>query len=80
MSDRVRAKFHCQEVAFSGDPDNENTPRIYTFRAVWDPELAAENRSFSKATPWGELKIAINNPSAYPKVGKSYYLDFTEAQ
>lgn len=77
---KVRAKFHCQEVTFTGDPENPNTGRIYTFRAVWDPALAAENASFSKATPWGELKISINNPAAYPEVGKSYYLDFTPAE
>lgn len=80
MSNKVRAKFVCQEVTFTGDPANENTSRIYTFRAVWDPALAAENLSFSKATPWGELKMAINNPDAYPEVGKSYYLDFTLAE
>lgn len=66
---KVRAKFHCQEVTFHGDPSNENTQRTYMFRAVWDPKLNEENASFSKATPWGELKIAINNPDAYPEVG-----------
>lgn len=76
---KVRAKFVCQEVTFHGDPANENTSRMYTFRAVWDPALAAENASFSKATPWAELKIQISNPAAYPEVGKQYYLDFTPA-
>lgn len=77
---KVRAKLRCWGVEFQGDPDNENTPRIYKFRAEWDPALAAENVSFSKATPWAELNMAINNPAAYPEVGKAYYVDFTPAE
>ena len=42
-----------------------------------------ENKSFSKYTPSGELRINIDKdtPAAdFLKVGKSYYMDFTEAQ
>lgn len=80
MAKKTRAKFVCQEVTFHGDPANENTSRTYTYRAVWDPALSAENEGFSKATPYGELKMSISNPAAFPEIGKTYYLDFTEAE
>lgn len=40
-----------------------------------------EDQSFMKATPWGSAEFGIDNQKAldYFKVGKSYYLDFTEA-
>jgi hypothetical protein len=73
----ARAKFRCNAVEFQGDPDNSETPRIYTFAAVYDTSTE-ENKRFTKATPWGELKMNVDNPAARLEVGKVYYLDFTE--
>lgn len=40
-----------------------------------------ENESWSKYTPSGNIEINITNPEAYNQftVGKSYYINFTEA-
>ena len=40
-----------------------------------------ENEQFFATTPAGKLEITIKNPvtRTFLKVGKSYYLDFTEA-
>jgi hypothetical protein len=44
--------------------------------AVYD-ELTPENMRFAQATPWGELKMKVNNPEARLEVGVDYYLDLT---
>lgn len=74
----ILAKFKCDGV----DPyptEGERTQETVTLRAVVDG--SDENKSFSKWTPFGELKIAITNPDAFGffKPGKSYYLDMQEA-
>lgn len=74
----MRAKFRCAKVSFFGDPTNPDISRQYTLTAVYDT-TTEENRRFTKATPWGELTISVDNPSARLEVGKNYYLDFTEA-
>jgi hypothetical protein len=70
----VRAKVVCEGV-------KEN---IVSFRTVYesDAEKDAENARFTKATPWGEIRLAIDNPAALEQfqAGKSYYVDFNEAK
>lgn len=73
----IRAKYRCNAVEFQGDPTDENTNRIYTFQAVYD-QSTPENQRFTKATPWGELKMRVDNPEARFEVGTFYYLDFNE--
>jgi hypothetical protein len=67
----VRAKVTCEGVK-----DN-----AVSFRTVYetDAEKDAENARFTKATPWGEIRLGIDNPAALEQFvpGKSYYVDFT---
>ena len=41
-----------------------------------------ENKMFFSYTPWGEIRIGTVNQEAIKefKVGKEYYVDFTEAK
>lgn len=78
MSETIRAKFRCNAVEFYGDPTDEATGRSYTLSAVYDTSTP-ENERFTKATPWAELKMRVDNPAARLEPGKLYYLDFTPA-
>lgn len=71
-----RAKFRCASVTYHGAEQDENATRQYVFNAVYDT-TTPENQRYSKATPWGELKINVSNPEVKFQVGKNYYLDFT---
>lgn len=73
----ARAKFRCSAVEFQGNPADEVSPRIYTFAAVYDTSTE-ENKRFTRATPWGEIKMRVDNPDVQFAVGTFYYLDFTE--
>lgn len=67
----VRAKVVCNGI--EGNAVN--------FRTVYEPDAAkdTENARFTKATPWGEIKMGIDNPVALQRfeAGKEYYVDFT---
>ncbi|HLP66756.1 MAG TPA: hypothetical protein VK181_04480 [Rhizobium sp.] len=73
MSERkhptVRAKFMC-----SG---KEGTTIF--LHTVYSEDIQSEDGRFTKATPWGELRMNVDNPNAAIQFepGKSYYLDFT---
>lgn len=70
----VRAKFKCNSVTDFG-----NQKQI-SFNAVYG--TSGENASFTKYTPYGELKINIDSdaPAAdFFKPQKEYYLNFEEA-
>ena len=72
----VRAKFICtQETISAYRPDEKS----FKFNAVAGG--SEENKRFYKYTPGGEfeLKIANAEAAAYFKLGKEYYIDFTEA-
>lgn len=63
----VRAKVRCDGI----------------FSTVYetDAQKSDENVRFTQATPWGQIKLGIDNPkalSAFEK-DKYYYVDFTEA-
>ena len=70
----VRAKVVCAGIV-------ENA---VTFRTVYEPDAAkdTENARFTKATPWGEIRLGIDNPAALEQfeAGKSYYVDFTPVE
>lgn len=74
----VRAKFRCLSITHFADngPDAQAEIR---FHAVYG--TGEENKSWSKWTPSGELKMMVTNPSAIEafELGKSYFLDFTPA-
>lgn len=44
-------------------------------------ESIPEDQRFSRATPWGQIEMQIDNPAALEQleVGKAYYVDFTKA-
>ena len=67
----VRAKVTCNGIEGNA----------VTFSTVYEPDAAkdTENARFTQATPWGEIRMGIDNPSALEqfKPGKSYYVDFT---
>lgn len=75
----ARAKFRCSAIEFQGDPAKVETPRLFTFTAVYDTSTE-ENKRFTKATPWGETKMRVDNPAVKFTVGTFYYLDFTVAE
>jgi hypothetical protein len=70
----VKAKFKCESVTTS------EYNKQASLRAVCSSK--GENADFAKATPFGELKINIDNEvtaSDFFTPGKEYYLRFEEA-
>lgn len=69
----VRAKVRCS--ALDGN-------RV-SFHTVYEPDATkdTENARFTKATPSGEIWMAIDNPEALKQfeLGKEYYVDFHPA-
>ena len=74
----VRAKFRCLSITHFADNGPDPQAEI-GFHAVYG--TGEENKSWSKWTPSGELKMMVTNPSAIEafELGKSYFLDFTPA-
>lgn len=72
----VRAKFRVNKIA---KVDWNSDVTVVNMTAVSDDGIE-ENKRYHKYTPSGSLEIIIDNPPAseYFKLGKSYYLDFTE--
>jgi hypothetical protein len=70
----VRAKFKVQSVEDFGPS------RKVKLAAVSGD--SAENASWSKWTPSGNLEMLITNPAAYQQFvpGASFYLDFSAAE
>lgn len=69
----IRAKFKCVEIRKYEGVEQPVLRPVYG-----DGE---ENKAFSAATPSGELNMWITNQAAFGKfvIGKSYYIDVTEA-
>jgi hypothetical protein len=69
----VRAKVICNGI--------ENN--AVNFSTVYEPDSLkdTENARFTKATPWGEIRLGIDNPAALEQFvpGQAYYVDFTAA-
>lgn len=76
----VRAKFKCFHVDHlkSGNPREEAAD--IRMVPVYD-DGTPENKSWSKWTPNGEIRMFVTNPDAIAhfEPGKSYYVDFTRA-
>lgn len=71
----VRAKVTCESI-------EGNAASFHTVYETDDQKGAdPENVRFTKATPWGNITLGIDNPAALNqfKVGESYYVDFTPA-
>lgn len=74
----VRAKFKLESItSHSGSPGAQT----FNFTAQCADHIE-ENKRYHKYTPNGSLSITVDNPPAqeFFKLGKSYYLDFTEAE
>ncbi len=69
MTVRVRAKFRCGAKEGS----------TVFMHAVYSEDIQSEDGRFTKATPWADLKMNVDNPDAAIQfeVGKDYYVDFT---
>ena len=71
----VRAKVQCESKS-----GNE-----VSFHTVYETDETknadAENVRFTEATPWGNIRLGINNKAALEQfsVGEQYYVDFTPA-
>lgn len=71
----VRAKVTCTKV-------EGNEVRFSTVYETDDAKGAdPENVWFTKATPWGEISMGIDNEAAREQFtpGEEYYVDFTPA-
>lgn len=80
----VRAKFkldNAESVKQRNDDGEEVECRTLYFSPVYSSDPNSENRKFWKSTPSGQLTMWVVNPEAWKhfEVGKSYYLDFSEA-
>lgn len=73
----TRAKFCCGAIE-----DYGQSKKVKLF-AVYEPPLGdnAENKGFTRATPWGEISMTVDNPAAAVEFrqGAYYYVDFHEA-
>ncbi len=69
----VRAKFVVNEKKVEGDNASINMLPVYSG--------SEENKDFFRYTPAGAISLSIVNLKAADQfiVGKSYYVDFTEA-
>lgn len=74
----VRAKFRVNKIT---RVDWNSDITVVSMTAVNDDGIE-ENKRYHKYSPSGSLEITIDNPPAseYFKLGKSYYLDFTEVE
>ncbi len=78
----IRAKFQVIEInegvnQQSGEKFGEEVKMI----PVYSPDPNHENHTFWRATPSGELRMYIENPSAFGtfRRGQEYLVDFTPA-
>lgn len=75
--ENMRAKFKVDNVKHIEECEHIGV----TLSAVCSDETL-ENQSFNQATPYGELKMMIDNPAAknYFVEGQEFYLDFTRSE
>lgn len=72
---KVRAKFFCHAVFKNDDNQTAHLMAVYGNKG--------ENADFTRSTPAGSLSITIDKdvPAAgFFEQGKSYYLDFSQAE
>lgn len=72
MANKVRAKFRCNCITDYGDQKQASFSAVYAHDSD-------ENADFTKATPWGELKINIASDvpaNGFFKPKQDYYLTF----
>lgn len=76
----LRCKMRVESVLQSKAADGSTEHEEVKLRAVYGD--SPENKEWSKWTPSGELRIVINNPSAYGKLsnGHEFFVDFTPVE
>lgn len=75
----VRAKFRCATIAhIHSEYPNNTCAEVKLFPVYAD---SPENKTWSMATPSGEIMLRITNPAAVEQFspGKDYFIDFTPA-
>lgn len=78
----VRAKFVVESYetrkSNTRDPQSEE---LRSIKMIAVSDGSEENKRFFRWTPNGQINIGILNPEAWKQLelGKSYYVDFTEA-
>lgn len=78
----VRAKFVVESYetrkSNTRDPESEE---LRSIKMIAVSDGSEENKKFFRWTPNGQINIGILNPEAWRQLelGKSYYVDFTEA-
>lgn len=75
MSEKVRAKFKCNSVTDFGQQKEVSLSVVISG--------SEENKTFSKYTPVGELKMRVDKETSafdYFQPQKEYYLSFEEAE
>lgn len=77
----VRAKFRVTEKNNRAPYNADGKPTCTVVLSAVNGEKA-ENKSWAKYTPSGQLTMSIDNPEAYDafELGKEYFLDFTPAE
>lgn len=76
----VRAKFYITTLESYHTANGGGSVKL---RPVYSTDPNHENKAFWDATPGGEISMQINNPAAFQffagRLGKEFYVDFTEA-
>jgi hypothetical protein len=79
----MRAKFTVKSKReYLGYHNGNTNTRLVEISASPVGDAKETNKSWSAATPSGELKMSISNPAAvdFFELGKEYYLDFTPVE
>ncbi len=76
----VRAKMTCHEKTNQKDSKTAEPRCVVALRPVYGD--TPENKTWSKYTPSGEVKLYITNPAAADafEVGEEYFVDFSKAE
>jgi len=78
----VRAKFVVESYETrKSDTRNPDSEELRSIKMIAVSDGSEENKKFFRWTPNGQINIGILNPEAWKQLelGKSYYVDFTEA-
>lgn len=77
----VRAKFRVTTVSKTANNYGGNAGTVEQNEVKLSAVSDDANKSWSKWTPGGEIRMTINNPDAFDqfKVGECYFVDFSDA-
>lgn len=77
----VRAKFRVTSLTHTSSNYGGDAGKHEQDEVKLSPVMDEANKSWTKWTPGGEIRMSINNPDALNqfKVGECYFVDFTPA-